>query len=115
MARRRRDHIPGERDVDGVATGIVRLHDYYKFNTSSFVEEGVFETEEWRAETTGDLTVWDAFKIGVKGTNHMFLGSGIEIMTRAFDKGPTTYDGHKALEFLTSFVITLTQPISALI
>lgn len=91
LARRKRDHIPGERDVDGVATGIVRLHDYYKFNTSSFVEEGVFETEEWRAETTGDLTVWDAFKIGVKGTNHMFLGSGIEIMMKAFEKA--TLDG----------------------
>ena len=86
LARRKRDHIPGERDVDGVATGIVRLHDYYKFNASSFVEEGVFETEEWRAETTGELTVWDAFKIGVKGTNNMFLGSGIEIMARALDK-----------------------------
>ncbi len=86
LARRKKDHVPGEADLDGVAVGIVRLHDYYKFNTSSFVEEGIFETDNWRVETTGDLTVWDAFKIGVKGTNHMFLGSGIDIMLRAFDK-----------------------------
>ena len=62
------------------------MHDYYKFNISSFVDEGVFETEDWRAESNGDLTVWDAFKIGVKGTNQMFLGSGIDIMLSAFDK-----------------------------
>jgi prolyl 4-hydroxylase len=89
MARRKKDHIPGELDLDGVAVGIVRLHDYYNFNTTSFVEEGVFETNDWKVETTGDLTVWDAFKIGVKGTNHMFLGSGIEIMMHAFDKAKT--------------------------
>ena len=36
--------------------------------------------------TTGELTVWDAFKIGVKGTNKMFLGSGIDIMIHALEK-----------------------------
>ncbi len=69
-----------------MAVGIVRLHDYYHFNTSSFVEEGVFETNDWKVETNGELTVWDAFKIGVKGTNQMFLGSGIDIMIRALAK-----------------------------
>ncbi len=39
-----------------------------------------------QVETTGELTVWDAFKIGVKGTNQMFLGSGIDIMIRALEK-----------------------------
>ncbi len=48
LARSKRDHVPGSDDLDGVAVGIVRLHDYYKFNTSSFVDEGVFETEEWK-------------------------------------------------------------------
>ena len=35
LARSRRDHIPGQPDLDGVAVGIVRLHDYYQFNTTS--------------------------------------------------------------------------------
>lgn len=63
-----------------------RLHDYYRFNISTFVNEGAVETDEIRAETTGDLTVWDAFKIGVKGANSMLLGSGIDIMLSAFEK-----------------------------
>lgn len=63
-----------------------RLHDYYRYNLSSFINEGAIETEEVRAETTGELTVWDAFKIGVKGANSMLLGSGIDIMLEAFDK-----------------------------
>jgi hypothetical protein len=63
-----------------------RLHDYYRFNLSTFVNEGAIETEDIRAETTGELTVWDAFKIGVKGANSMLLGSGIDIMLEAFDK-----------------------------
>jgi len=53
---------------------------------STFVNEGVIETDEIRAETSGELTVWDAFKIGVKGANSMLLGSGIDIMLQAFDK-----------------------------
>jgi hypothetical protein len=32
MARSKRSHIPGESDLDGVAIGLVRLHDYYKFD-----------------------------------------------------------------------------------
>ncbi len=63
-----------------------RLHDYYRYNLSTFVNEGVIETDEIRAETSGELTVWDAFKIGVKGANSMLLGSGIDIMLQAFDK-----------------------------
>lgn len=86
LARRKRDHVPGAADLDGIAVGIVRLHDYYKFNTTSFVEEGVFETGSVKFETIGEMTIWDAFKIGVKGTNQMFLGSGIDIMLKAFDK-----------------------------
>jgi len=86
LARSKRDHVPGAPDLDGIAVGIVRLHDYYKFNMTSFVEEGAFETEDFRSETNGDLTIWDAFKIGVKGTNQMFLGSGIEIMIHALEK-----------------------------
>ena len=86
LARRTRDHVPGAADLDGIAVGIVRLHDYYKFNATAFVQEGIIETDEWRSETTGELTIWDAFKIGVKGTNQMFLGSGIDIMLQAFDK-----------------------------
>lgn len=86
MARRKRDHIPGASDLDGISVGIVRLHDYYKFNTTSFVEEGVFETGDVKFETIGEMTIWDAFKIGVKGTNQMFLGSGIDIMLQAFEK-----------------------------
>ncbi len=50
------------------------------------MNEGAVETDEIRAETTGDLTVWDAFKIGVKGANSMLLGSGIDIMLQAFEK-----------------------------
>ena len=63
-----------------------RLHDYYRYNLSTFVNEGAIETEEVRAETSGELTVWDAFKIGVKGANSMLLGSGIDIMLEAFNK-----------------------------
>ena len=32
------------------------------------------------------MTVWDSFKIGVKGANNMILGSGIEIMKHALEK-----------------------------
>ena len=63
-----------------------RLHDYYRYNLSTFVNEGAIETDDIRAETSGELTVWDAFKIGVKGANSMLLGSGIDIMLQAFDK-----------------------------
>ena len=32
------------------------------------------------------LYIWDAFKIGVKGTNAMFLGTGIDMMDKALEK-----------------------------
>ena len=87
MKNRAKKHpIPTANDLDGIAIGIVRLHDYYKFNLTSFTSEGVLETDEWRADSNGDLTVWDAFKIGVKGSNSMILGSGIEIMLAALEK-----------------------------
>ena len=37
LARKKRSHIPGADDLDGIAVGIVRLHDYYKFNTTRYV------------------------------------------------------------------------------
>ena len=37
LARRKRDHVPGAEDLDGVAVGIVRLHDYYHVNKLSFL------------------------------------------------------------------------------
>ena len=102
--------MPDQPDVDGVAKGIVRLHDYYKFNTTNFVNEGAIQMNDMLHETTGDLTVWDAFKIGVKvgtynirhvvlnekyqGTNAMILGSGIQILegalAKALDEGVST-------------------------
>ena len=66
LNRRKTHHVPDQPDVDGVAKGIVRLHDYYKFNTTNFVNEGAIQMDDMVHETTGDLTVWDAFKIGVK-------------------------------------------------
>ena len=66
LNRRNTHHVPDQPDVDGVAKGIVRLHDYYKFNTTNFVNEGAIQMDNMIHETTGDLTVWDAFKIGVK-------------------------------------------------
>ena len=41
-----------------------RLHDYYRFNVSELVNEGVLNVEGTRHQTNGDLSVWDAFKIG---------------------------------------------------
>ena len=63
-----------------------RLHDYYKYNISKFVNEGIFETDSFSTESNGDVTIWDAFKIGVKGANKMFLGSGLDIMIMALNK-----------------------------
>jgi hypothetical protein len=34
LARSKRAHVPGADDLDGVSVGLVRLHDYYKFNTT---------------------------------------------------------------------------------
>jgi len=86
LKRREDKHVPDSPDVDGVAVGIARLHDFYRFNTSTFVNEGVLEWQGHHYESTGDLTVWDAFKIGVKGTNAMFLGTGIDMMDKALEK-----------------------------
>ena len=55
----------------------------------SFITEGALEYGEDRFESNGDLTVWDAFKIGVKGANNMLLGSGLEIMLHAIEKAKT--------------------------
>ena len=52
----------------------------------SFITEGVIEYEDQKYESNGDLTVWDAFKIGVKGANNMILGSGLDIMLSALEK-----------------------------
>jgi len=86
MTRKKRSHIPGEPDLDGVAIGLVRLHDYYKYDLESFITEGAIEYDNQRYESNGDMTVWDAFKIGVKGANQMLLGSGLEVMIHALDK-----------------------------
>ena len=56
---------------------------------SSFITEGAIEYDDYRYESNGDLTVWDAFKIGVKGANSMLLGSGLDIMLSAFEKAKT--------------------------
>jgi len=89
MSRSKRSHIPGEADLDGVAIGLVRLHDYYKYDLTSFITEGAIEYDNERYESNGDMTVWDAFKIGVKGANQMLLGSGLEIMLNALEKAKT--------------------------
>ena len=87
IERRKDHHIPDQPDVDGIAKGIVRLHDYYRFNTTQFVNEGVLDIGDGNIyETTGDLSVWDAFKIGVKGTNALILGSGLQILDSALEK-----------------------------
>ena len=59
------------------------------FNYFSFITEGALEYGEDRFESNGDLTVWDAFKIGVKGANNMLLGSGLDIMLHAIEKAKT--------------------------
>jgi len=96
--RRKTNHIPEQPDVDGVARGIVRLHDFYKFNTTNFVKEGTIEIGNDVHETTGDLSVWDAFKIGVKGTNALILGSGIQILEQALEKAQ--YEGVSTPSFI---------------
>ena len=44
LARKKRSHIPGAEDLDGIAVGIVRLHDYYKFNTTRYVRMIFFKS-----------------------------------------------------------------------
>jgi len=98
LARRDNRHVPKEEDVDGVARGIVRLHDFYRFNLTDFVNEGVINLDGIRHETTGDLTVWDAFKIGVKGTNGLIFGSGIQVLEAALVKASS--EGFSAPTFI---------------
>ena len=69
--------------MDGVSVGIVRLHDTYNFNVTSFVSHGTFETDDVVAETGAEgLTVWDAFKIGVKGIHTASMGLSVLSSTR---------------------------------
>ena len=55
-----------------------RLHDYYRFNTTQLVEEGVLAWGDQTFPTTGHLSVWDAFKIG---TQHSW-GSSLKQLNR---------------------------------
>ena len=110
LERRKKHHIPDQPDIDGIAKGIVRLHDYYKFNTSHFVNEGVLALGEGDIfETTGDLSVWDAFKIGVKGTNAMILGSGLQILDSALEKA--TIEGVTTPPFIDDLDIKVLKNI----
>ena len=110
IERRKNHHIPDQPDVDGIAKGIVRLHDYYKFNTSQFVNEGVLDLGDGNVyETTGDLSVWDAFKIGVKGTNAMILGSGLQILDSALEKA--SLDGVTTPTFIDELEIKVLKNI----
>ena len=61
----------------------------FLFLLFSFITEGAIEYDNERYESNGDMTVWDAFKIGVKGANQMLLGSGLEIMLNALEKAKT--------------------------
>ena len=78
--------IPSPGDVDAIATEIVRLHDFYKFNLSSFASEGMLESNVFACKSDSNLTVWDLFKIGLKGSSSLILGSGIKIMMQALNK-----------------------------
>lgn len=110
MDRRKTRHVPDQPDIDGIAKGIVRLHDYYKFNTSQFVNEGVLDIGDGNLyETTGDLSVWDAFKIGVKGTNAMILGSGLQILDSALEKA--NFDGVTTPPFIDELDIKVLKNI----
>ena len=108
--RRKDHHIPDQPDVDGIAKGIVRLHDYYRFNTTQFVNEGVLDIGDGNIyETTGDLSVWDAFKIGVKGTNALILGSGLQILDSALEKA--NFDGVTTPAFIDELEIKVLKNI----
>ena len=104
LSRRNVTHVPDQPDLDGIAKGIVRLHDYYKFNTTQFVNEGVLDIGDGNIyETVGDLSVWDAFKIGVKGTNALILGSGLQILDAALEKA--NFEGVTTPTFIDEFEI----------
>ena len=84
-----------ELNVHCISILCLRLHDYYKFDVERFVNEGVFETDQIEAYSNGDLTVWDAFKIGVKGANKMFLGSGLQVHKLRFILGNIKRESHE--------------------
>ena len=67
--------------MDGVSMGIIRLHDTYRFNTTELVARGIFKTDDvtTQDETQG-LTVWDAFKIGVKGTERCRVRENLKVL-----------------------------------
>ena len=68
--------------MDGVSMGIIRLQDTYKFNTTELVGRGVFQTDDVSTQDESQgLTVWDAFKIGVKGTNRCRVRENLKDVT----------------------------------
>ena len=88
-----------ELNVHCISILCLRLHDYYKFDVERFVNEGVFETDQIEAYSNGDLTVWDAFKIGVKGANKMFLGSGLQVQKLRLFLGNINRQSHPFFTF----------------
>ena len=84
--RSKTHHIPTPGDVDAIATEIVRLHDFYQFNIASFASEGILESNVFACKSNSNLTVWDLFNIGLKGSSSLILGSGIKIMMQALKK-----------------------------
>ena len=84
--RYKNNYIPTPGDVDAIATEIVRLHYFYKFNLDSFASEGILESNAFACKSNNNLTVWDLFNIGLKGTSSLILGSGIKIMMEALKK-----------------------------
>jgi hypothetical protein len=56
----------------------IRLHDYYRFNATELVKEGAITLGQDVFPTTGDLSVWDAFKIGSQPAYRTFLKRGPE-------------------------------------
>ena len=84
--RSKNNHIPTSGDVDAIATEIVRLHDFYQFNIASFASEGILESNVFACKSNSNLTVWDLFNIGLKGSSSLILGSGIKIMMQALKK-----------------------------
>ena len=75
-----------ERSLELVGPQWIQKNNFPFFCLSSFITEGAIEYQDKKYESNGDLTVWDAFKIGVKGANAMLLGSGLEIMLHALEK-----------------------------
>ena len=83
LGRRDEEHVPGQTDLDGAATAMVRLHDFYRFNVSRLVNEGVIDAPGIAPTEGAYITVWDVFKMAVKGVSKYIMGSGIEFMQEA--------------------------------